>query len=196
MVYGCETLVLQTGCLALPDLQNAPAYRPSQWNGHGLTGCSELLGNMQTCTRRYCNGHFALGCRALVLNDLVEDYRCAGLCVPPPEGCDACSHSTHGPRSPARSMPGFAGPASPPERLSLYVTKQRNYVIGSWKSGQEFRLLKVSRHDPNDLDFSEDPGVYSKREINALTAQIHNGNLHNGGLQKVCEVLPVCLCDP
>ena len=85
-------------------------------------------------------------------------------------------------------MAEFKIPSCPPERLSLYVTKQRNYVVGSWKSGQEFRLLKISRQDPNDLDFSEDPGVYSKKEIEALTAQIHSGNLHNGGLQKVCEV--------
>ncbi len=53
---------------------------------------------------------------------------------------------------------------------------------------RNFDCSKFSRLDPNDLDFSEDPGVYSKSEINALTAQIHSGNLHNGGLQKVCEV--------
>jgi hypothetical protein len=50
-----------------------------------------------------------------------------------------------------------------------------------------FRLLKIDRTETNNLAISDDPALYSKREIQQLLDMVHEGNKKNGGLTKTCS---------
>ena len=45
---------------------------------------------------------------------------------------------------------------------------QRFYLVGSDRNKQLFRVLKIDRSEPSDLNISEDPVVYSPKEIKKL----------------------------
>ena len=49
------------------------------------------------------------------------------------------------------------------QRIALYETKSRFYVVGSNNVQSKFRVLKIDRMDPKRLNISDDPAVYNSR---------------------------------
>lgn len=75
--------------------------------------------------------------------------------------------------------------------LSLVSFKQRFYLIGSDRNKKFFRVLKIDRSEPSDLNISEDPVVYSPQEIKNLLQRIAEGNRATGGLSFVAKVFGI-----
>ena len=62
------------------------------------------------------------------------------------------------------------------QRIALYETKSRFYVVGSNNTQNRFRVLKIDRTDPRGLNISDDTTVYSSKEIRDLLTMIDDGN--------------------
>ncbi|KAG6547526.1 hypothetical protein Mapa_010974 [Marchantia paleacea] len=74
------------------------------------------------------------------------------------------------------------------EKFTLYETRaQRFYLVGRDKAKVHFRVLKIDRSEPAELNFSEDPVVYTQEECNNLLQRVAQGNLATGGLTKVTK---------
>lgn len=76
----------------------------------------------------------------------------------------------------------------PFQKLYIYQTRSRVYVVGNFASDTKCRVLKLSRQDGASLEAVEDPSDYTAEECNNLLSRIHEGNANHGGLQLVCEV--------
>ncbi|KAJ7949684.1 Phosphoinositide phosphatase family protein [Quillaja saponaria] len=68
------------------------------------------------------------------------------------------------------------------EKFRLYETRARFYLVGSDRNKRFYRVLKIDRSEPSDLNISEDPVVYSPQEIKNLLQRIAEGNRATGGL--------------
>ena len=62
------------------------------------------------------------------------------------------------------------------QRIALYETKSRFYVVGSNNTQSSFRVLKIDRQDPKNLHISDDNTLYNNREIRDLLTMIDVGN--------------------
>ncbi|XP_047509279.1 polyphosphoinositide phosphatase [Pieris napi] len=62
------------------------------------------------------------------------------------------------------------------QRIALYETKARFYLIGSNNTQTRFRVLKIDRTDPRKLDLVDDKVEYNKQEIHQLLSMIGFGN--------------------
>ncbi|KAE9446385.1 hypothetical protein C3L33_21717, partial [Rhododendron williamsianum] len=80
------------------------------------------------------------------------------------------------------------------EKFRLYETKARFYLIGSDRNKRFFRVLKIDRMEPSDLNLSEDPVVYSPQEVKSLLQRISEGNRATGGLTFVAKVYGIAGC--
>ncbi|KAJ4701195.1 Phosphoinositide phosphatase family protein [Melia azedarach] len=80
------------------------------------------------------------------------------------------------------------------EKFKLYETRARFYLIGSDRNKRFFRVLKIDRSEPSDLNISEDPVVYSPQEIKNLLQRIAEGNRATGGLTFVAKVFGIAGC--
>ncbi|KAM3237863.1 hypothetical protein P3S67_012300 [Capsicum chacoense] len=80
------------------------------------------------------------------------------------------------------------------EKFRLYETRARFYLIGSDRNKQFFRVLKIDRMEPSDLNISEDPVVYPPEEIKSLLQRIAEGNRATGGLNFVAKVYGIAGC--
>ncbi|KAA3484422.1 phosphoinositide phosphatase SAC1 isoform X2 [Gossypium australe] len=80
------------------------------------------------------------------------------------------------------------------EKFRLYETRARYYLIGSDRNKKFFRVLKIDRSEPSDLNISEDPVVYSPQEIKNLLQRIAEGNRATGGLNFVAKVFGIVGC--
>ncbi|KAH9758059.1 phosphatidylinositol-3-phosphatase SAC1 [Citrus sinensis] len=80
------------------------------------------------------------------------------------------------------------------EKFKLYETRARFYLIGSDRNKRFFRVLKIDRSEPSDLNISEDPVVYSPQEIKNLLQRISEGNRATGGLTFVAKVFGIAGC--
>ncbi|KAM6563264.1 hypothetical protein CsatB_023262 [Cannabis sativa] len=80
------------------------------------------------------------------------------------------------------------------EKFRLYETRARFYLIGSDRNKRFFRVLKIDRSEPSDLNLSEDPVVYSSQEIKNLLQRIAEGNRATGGLNFVTKVYGIAGC--
>ncbi|KAF3445442.1 hypothetical protein FNV43_RR10618 [Rhamnella rubrinervis] len=80
------------------------------------------------------------------------------------------------------------------EKFRLYETRARFYLIGSDRNKKFFRVLKIDRSEPSDLNLSEDPGNYSPQEIKNLLQRIAEGNRATGGLTFVAKVYGIAGC--
>ena len=49
-------------------------------------------------------------------------------------------------------------------------------------------MLKIDRSEPSELNISEDPVVYSPKEVKSLLQRIDEGNRATGGLSFVGKV--------
>ncbi|KAI3464346.1 hypothetical protein Pfo_021009 [Paulownia fortunei] len=92
-------------------------------------------------------------------------------------------------------------PESPPdpnsyslEKFRLYETRARFYLIGSDRNKKFFRVLKIDRMEPSDLNISEDPVVYPPQEVKSLLQRIAEGNRATGGLNFVAKVYGIVGC--
>ncbi|KAG0500949.1 hypothetical protein HPP92_001021 [Vanilla planifolia] len=66
------------------------------------------------------------------------------------------------------------------EKFRLYETRARFYLVGSDRDKRFFRVLKIDRSEPSDLNLSEDPVVYSQQEVKSLLQRISEGNRATG----------------
>ncbi|KAJ8769901.1 hypothetical protein K2173_008983 [Erythroxylum novogranatense] len=80
------------------------------------------------------------------------------------------------------------------EKFRLYETRQRFYLVGSDRNKKFFRVLKIDRSEPSDLNISEDPVVYSPQEIKNLLQRIAEGNRATGGLNFVAKFYGIAGC--
>ncbi|CAI9266744.1 unnamed protein product [Lactuca saligna] len=80
------------------------------------------------------------------------------------------------------------------EKFKLYETRARFYLIGSDRNKRFFRVLKIDRMEPSDLNISEDPVVYPPQEVKSLLQRIAEGNRATGGLSFVAKVYGIAGC--
>ncbi|GAY37585.1 phosphoinositide phosphatase SAC3 [Citrus sinensis] len=71
------------------------------------------------------------------------------------------------------------------QKFRLYETRSMFYMIGRDKSRTYWRVLKIDRLDPLELNIREDSTTYTERECSELLRRIHEGNLATGGLKFV-----------
>ncbi|KAJ9595423.1 hypothetical protein L9F63_013382, partial [Diploptera punctata] len=62
------------------------------------------------------------------------------------------------------------------QKIALYETKARFYLIGSNNTQTRFRVLKIDRMEPRALSVIDDKVEYSQEEIRDLVAMIDAGN--------------------
>lgn len=80
------------------------------------------------------------------------------------------------------------------QKFNLYETRQRFYLIGSDKHKKHFRVLKIDRSEPLELNVSEDPVVYTQQEVKNLLQRISEGNRSTGGLAFVTKAFGIAGC--
>ncbi|GFP82126.1 phosphoinositide phosphatase sac4 [Phtheirospermum japonicum] len=85
-------------------------------------------------------------------------------------------------------LPG--SPLSPPQevfmqKFRLYETRSKFYMVGRDKSRTFWKILKIDRSEPSELNIREDPTTYTERECSDLLRRIHEGNKATGGLKFV-----------
>ena len=69
--------------------------------------------------------------------------------------------------------------------IFFFSWEQNFYVIGRDKNRTCWRVLKIDRLDPTDLNILEDSTIYSEIECCDLLKRIHEGNKPTGGLKFV-----------
>lgn len=79
------------------------------------------------------------------------------------------------------------------QRIALYETKARFYLIGSNNTQTRFRVLKIDRTDPKELILVDDKVEYNKQEIHQLLNMIGFGNRmgRNSGLNKLVSAFGI-----
>ncbi|KAF3505885.1 hypothetical protein F2Q69_00000883 [Brassica cretica] len=70
------------------------------------------------------------------------------------------------------------------QEFKLFQTHSNFYMIG-WNGSGVHRVLKIDRLDASELNVSEDPTAYTKKECYELLKRIHEGNKATGGLKRV-----------
>ncbi|KAG5392459.1 hypothetical protein IGI04_022422 [Brassica rapa subsp. trilocularis] len=68
-------------------------------------------------------------------------------------------------------------------KLKLYSTRTTFYLIGRDEKKTFWRILKIDRTDPKELNLFEDPTKYTHDEISQLKKWISRGNQEHGGLR-------------
>ena len=58
-------------------------------------------------------------------------------------------------------------------------------MIGRSKDRSVWRVLKIDRSEPTELNITEDPTTYSEIECSELLKRVHEGNKSTGGLRFV-----------
>ncbi|KAL8149161.1 hypothetical protein AgCh_006245 [Apium graveolens] len=70
-------------------------------------------------------------------------------------------------------------------KFRLYETQSNFYMVGRNKSRTYWRVLKIDRLEPLELNVCEDSTTYTERECSDLLRRIHEGNMSTGGLKLV-----------
>ncbi|XP_042507618.1 phosphoinositide phosphatase SAC2-like isoform X1 [Macadamia integrifolia] len=71
------------------------------------------------------------------------------------------------------------------QKFKLYETRSNFYMIGRDKSRTFWRVLKIDRLEPSELNILEDSTTYSEGECYDLLKRINEGNRSTGGLKFV-----------
>ncbi|KAK1414207.1 hypothetical protein QVD17_29948 [Tagetes erecta] len=71
------------------------------------------------------------------------------------------------------------------QKFRLYETRSNFYMIGRSKDRSVWRVLKIDRSEPTELNITEDPTTYTETECCDLLKRIHEGNKSTGGLRFV-----------
>ena len=66
-----------------------------------------------------------------------------------------------------------------------FCMQQNFYLIGRDKCRTFWRVLKIDRLDPSELNILEDPATYSDNECYDLLKRIDEGNKSMGGLKLI-----------
>ncbi|MED6136566.1 hypothetical protein PIB30_057243 [Stylosanthes scabra] len=95
---------------------------------------------------------------------------------------EASYHSTSSASDEPRSLP-----TEPTciQKFRLYETLSNFYMIGTDKNKTYWRVLKIGRLDPSELNVREDSTTYTESECSDLLRRIHEGNKSTGGLKFV-----------
>jgi hypothetical protein len=67
----------------------------------------------------------------------------------------------------------------------LYLFLQKFYMVGRDKTRMYWRVLKIDRLDPCELNIREDSTTYTESECYDLLRRVHEGNNATGGLKFV-----------
>ncbi|KAL1371712.1 hypothetical protein HN51_001948 [Arachis hypogaea] len=102
----------------------------------------------------------------------------------------ASSENEPSPHSPPPPPPPASEEVSLPshvcmQKFRLYETRSNFYMIGRDKSRTYWRVLKIDRLDPCELNLREDSTTYTESECSDLLRRIHEGNKATGGLKFV-----------
>ncbi|XP_056015815.1 polyphosphoinositide phosphatase-like isoform X2 [Ostrea edulis] len=62
------------------------------------------------------------------------------------------------------------------QKVILYETKARFYIVGSNSTESRFRVLKIDRTEPKELAIHDDKVEYNKMEVRNLLTMIKSGN--------------------
>ncbi|KAL5009502.1 hypothetical protein ScPMuIL_011807 [Solemya velum] len=62
------------------------------------------------------------------------------------------------------------------QKLVVYETKARLYIVGSNMTESRFRVLKIDRTEPKELIINDDKIEYTRKEIRNLLTMIDSGN--------------------
>ncbi|KAF5176272.1 Phosphoinositide phosphatase sac2 [Thalictrum thalictroides] len=71
------------------------------------------------------------------------------------------------------------------QKFRLYETRSKFYMIGRDKSRSLWKVLKIDRLEPTELNIHEDSTIYTEAECYDLLIRIHEGNNSIGGLRFV-----------
>ncbi|KAJ7942466.1 Phosphoinositide phosphatase [Quillaja saponaria] len=71
------------------------------------------------------------------------------------------------------------------QKFKLYETRSNFYMIGKAKNRTFWRVLKIDRLEPSELNITEDSAIYSDIECHDLLKRINEGNQSTGGLKFV-----------
>ncbi|XP_024979533.1 phosphoinositide phosphatase SAC2-like isoform X3 [Cynara cardunculus var. scolymus] len=71
------------------------------------------------------------------------------------------------------------------QKFRLYETRSNFYMIGRSKNRSVWRVLKIDRSEPAELNITEDSTTYTEIECCDLLKRIHDGNKSTGGLRFV-----------
>lgn len=71
------------------------------------------------------------------------------------------------------------------QKFKLYETQANFYMVGRDKSRTYWRVLKIDRSEPSELNIREDSTTYTQKECEDLLRRIHEGNMPTGGLKFV-----------
>ncbi|RZC91649.1 hypothetical protein C5167_027720 [Papaver somniferum] len=71
------------------------------------------------------------------------------------------------------------------QKFRLYETKSKYYMVGRNKSKTVWRIMKIDRLAPTELNIVEDSTTYSKDECSDLLTLLREGNASTGGLKLV-----------
>ncbi|XP_010261710.1 PREDICTED: phosphoinositide phosphatase SAC2-like isoform X1 [Nelumbo nucifera] len=71
------------------------------------------------------------------------------------------------------------------QKFRLYETQSKFYLIGRDKSRTLWRVLKIDRLEPSELNIREDSTIYTEGECYDLLKRIDEGNRSTGGLKFV-----------
>ncbi|XP_077409573.1 polyphosphoinositide phosphatase isoform X2 [Vanacampus margaritifer] len=73
-------------------------------------------------------------------------------------------------------MPQSAAVISGLQRMVLYETRARYFLVGSNQAQTKHRVLKIDRTEPKDLVIMDDKHVYSQQEVRELLGRLDLGN--------------------
>uniref|UniRef100_A0A2K6L6F8 FIG4 phosphoinositide 5-phosphatase n=1 Tax=Rhinopithecus bieti TaxID=61621 RepID=A0A2K6L6F8_RHIBE len=74
-------------------------------------------------------------------------------------------------------MPSAAAPIiSSVQKLVLYETRARYFLVGSNNAETKYRVLKIDRTEPKDLVIIDDRHVYTQQEVRELLGRLDLGN--------------------
>ncbi|XP_061427040.1 polyphosphoinositide phosphatase isoform X1 [Lethenteron reissneri] len=76
------------------------------------------------------------------------------------------------------------------QKLVLYETRARFFLVGSNDAGSKFRVLKIDRTEPRELSLSDDKHVYSEAEVRDLLGRLDLGNRARSGARGPLLGLP------
>lgn len=62
------------------------------------------------------------------------------------------------------------------QKIVVYETKSRFFVVGSNPEQTKFRVLKIDRTEPKELIIIDDKIIYNEKEIRDLLTMIDVGN--------------------
>ncbi|XP_013912441.1 PREDICTED: polyphosphoinositide phosphatase [Thamnophis sirtalis] len=73
-------------------------------------------------------------------------------------------------------MPAAAPIISSVQKLVLYETRARYFLVGSNQAETKYRVLKIDRTEPKDLVVIDDRHIYTQQEVRELLGRLDLGN--------------------